>query len=133
MPLPVLPDWFPGWDVPDFSVEPAAGGVTTDFEQGASRNRRRFLNVPHVHAATCLLTWQQLAQWEYWWDNVIDGGHAWHVQQLPFAGVVQAVECQFKPARYSYQRERGQWVRLAARWQVRDAPKLSAAAYNALL
>ena len=131
MSLPAYPSVLPLWDAPDFEVDPRTSFVSTEFEQGPVRNRRRFLNVPHRNAGTALLDWEQLAIFEYWWVNVIDGGSAWFTMDLPFAGSYQTVEAHFLE-HYSYRRQAGGLLKLSAVWEVRDVPLISEAQYNAL-
>ena len=131
MSLPLYPAVLPTWDVENYTVEPRQSFVSTDFEQGPSRNRRLYTNVPYRHQGATIMTDEELSIFMYWYTHEIADGSLWFSMEIPFAGQVQPVDCKFWQG-YRWQRLKGPHVRLSAFWDVRDAPLISESQYSAL-
>lgn len=94
--MAVFPSSLPSPLRDGYSVRQADPFITTDFEIGASRSRRRTRTKKSTVNLVWLLTGSQLATLRAWIDSDIDGGAGWFTITLLIGGSYQAVEAKFK-------------------------------------
>lgn len=78
--MATFPSTFPCPQVSPFSMDLSAGLVRTAFENGMSRQRRRFKNLPHTMQLRWVLTQPELGKVIPWLN---DHGYGWFDINLP--------------------------------------------------
>ena len=73
----VWPDFLPPPMLAEYSLKPKSRTVRTDMDSGTVRVRRRFTRSPTTATASWSFDESQFGLFEWWFDNIVDGGAAW--------------------------------------------------------
>ena len=90
-----FPTSLPCGSIQGYGYQSADALVATDFDAGPRRVRRRYTSVPTRYNVTWTVTQNQLAVFEYWFNNVINYGASYFTIPLTQGAGIQTVDARF--------------------------------------
>lgn len=118
-----------------YGLAPQSKNVRTQMEIGPARVRRRTRSAPVSVDVQFIFTQQEMAIFEAWFEHEIDNGAAWFSAPYFNGSGLTTVEARFVEEEEPYRARMAGPLEFSvtARWEVRNAPVMSASELDAIL
>lgn len=114
-----------------YSLAPQAAFARTDMDAGPARQRRRFTQAPTEITLEIVLTDNQMAIFEGWFEHHVDSGAAWFYAPMRNGKGVTTVEARFVEP-WQSQPLGAELNRISCKWETRNRPVMSEVSIDAL-
>lgn len=118
------PPQLPSPSLPGYGLEPQPAFTRTDMDAGPARQRRRFTQAPTEITVQLVMTREQMAIFEAWFEHRIASGADWFDAPLDNGQGVTTVECRFIEPWRSQPLGLGRHA-VTARWETVQRPVMT--------
>lgn len=118
------PPQLPTPQLAGYGLAPQPAFVRSDMDAGPARQRRRFTQAPTDITMELVMTDDQLAIFEAWYEHRVDSGAAWFDAPMANGQGLTTVEARFVEPWQSQPLGAG-LNRVACKWETRNRPVMS--------